>query len=152
MTIGDRLKEERGRLGMSQPDFAALAGTTKKSQITYEKGVMPDAGYLAAIALAGADIQYVVTGERKGDGIGESAVYQAVLDAVDLLSLEKKVDAQQLAKAVVKLTSRAQAPQAQGGGIQTINGNSGQVTQSGQILINNGVPNGSGKKGDASKQ
>lgn len=58
---------------------------------------------LFAFAAAGADVQFIVTGIRKGDGIGESAVHQAVLDAVDLLSLEKKVDAQQLAKAVVKL-------------------------------------------------
>lgn len=106
MTVGDRLKEERARIGMNQPDFAALAGTTKKSQITYEKGVMPDAAYLAAVARAGVDVQYIVTGVRRGEGIGESAVHQAVLDAVDLLSLEKKVDAQQLAKAVVKLCAK----------------------------------------------
>lgn len=137
MTIGDRLKEERGRLGMSQPDFAALAGTTKKSQITYEKGVMPDAGYLAAIALAGADIQYIVTGERKGDGIGESAVHQAVLDAVDLLSLDKKVDAQQLAKAVVKLCARhAPVPAAtEATYSQVVHGNAGQVSQHGDIHV-----------------
>lgn len=49
---------------MNQPDFAALAGTTKKSQITYEKGVMPDAAYLAAIAAAGADVLYILTGNR----------------------------------------------------------------------------------------
>lgn len=64
MTIGDRLKVERLRLGMNQPDFAAVAGTTKKSQITYEKGVMPDAAYLAAIAAVGADVLYIVTGQR----------------------------------------------------------------------------------------
>lgn len=51
---------------MNQPDFAALAGTTKKSQITYEKGVMPDAAYLASIAAAGANIRYIVTGDREG--------------------------------------------------------------------------------------
>lgn len=110
VTIGDRLKEERNRLGMSQPDFAALAGTTKKSQITYEKGVMPDAAYLAAIAKAGADIQYIVTERRQGHGIGESAVHQAVLDAADLLSLDKKIDAQQLAKVVVKLCTKSVQP------------------------------------------
>lgn len=111
MTIGDRLKEERVRLGLSQSDFAGLAQTTKKSQIEYEKGaVYPNAGYLAAVASGGADVQYVITGERQGQGIGESAVFQAVLDAVDLLSLEKKVDAGQLAKAVVKLCARQASP------------------------------------------
>lgn len=38
--------------------------------------------------------------------MGESAVHQAVLEAVELLSLEKKVDARQLANAVVKLSIR----------------------------------------------
>ncbi len=65
MTIGDRLKEERQRLGVNQTDMAALAGTTKKSQIDYEKGIsFPNASYLAAIAGAGADVRYIVTGDR----------------------------------------------------------------------------------------
>ena len=65
MTIKDRLKEERGRLGFNQPDFAALAGRTKKTMIDYEKGTTcPDANFLAAIAAVGADVQYIVTGKR----------------------------------------------------------------------------------------
>lgn len=55
-------------------------------------------------------MQYIVTGQRQGQGIGESAVHQAVLDAIDLLSMEKKVDAQQLAKAVVKLCAKPVVP------------------------------------------
>lgn len=63
MTIGQRLREERERLGYTQPAFAELAGTTKKSQIDYEKDLtQPKAGYLASIADAGADINYIVTG------------------------------------------------------------------------------------------
>lgn len=66
MTIGERLKEERERLGFTQPAFAGLAETTKKSQIDYEKDLtQPKAGYLAAIAKVGANIQYIVTGERE---------------------------------------------------------------------------------------
>jgi len=63
VTIGQRLREERERLGYTQPAFAELAGTTKKSQIDYEKDLtQPKAGYLAAIATVGADINYIVTG------------------------------------------------------------------------------------------
>ena len=66
MGIGDRLKEERLRLGLNQSDFAALAQVTKNSQLNYEKGDRsPDAEYLAAVAGAGVDVLYVVTGERK---------------------------------------------------------------------------------------
>ncbi|CAM4093455.1 XRE family transcriptional regulator [Acinetobacter pragensis] len=65
MTIGQRLREERERLGYTQPAFAELAGTTKKSQIDYEKDLtQPKAGYLASIAEAGADINYIVTGNK----------------------------------------------------------------------------------------
>lgn len=64
--LGIRLKEERVRLGFNQADFAALAGVAKTSQFNYEKGERsPDAAYLAAMAAAGVDVLYVVTGERK---------------------------------------------------------------------------------------
>ncbi|MGY8829660.1 MAG: helix-turn-helix domain-containing protein, partial [Pseudomonadales bacterium] len=72
MTIGDRLKEERERLGFTQPAFAGLAETTKKSQIDYEKDLtQPKAGYLAVIAKVGADVQYIVTGERSGGALSD---------------------------------------------------------------------------------
>lgn len=66
MTIGDRLKEERSRLGLSQTDLGAAGGVGKTTQINYEKGSgSPDAKYLAAVAELGVDVLYVVTGERK---------------------------------------------------------------------------------------
>lgn len=66
MGIGERLKEERERLGLSQTDFAARAGASKNTQYNYEKGERsPDANYLAAAAAEGVDVLYVVTGERK---------------------------------------------------------------------------------------
>lgn len=106
--VGIRLREERERLGYNQTDFAAIGGVGRKSQFNYEEGErQPDAAYLAAAAAVGVDVLYILTGQRQGHGIGESAVHQAVLDAVDLLSLEKKVDADQLARAVVKLAVRS---------------------------------------------
>ena len=141
MGISDRLKEERLRLGLSQSDFADVGGAHRKSQGNYESGErFPDAQYLSAISAAGADVQYIVTGQRQGQGIGESAVHQAVLDAVDLLSLGKKVDAGQLAKAVVKLVVRS-SPQAlaSGRGDQvsiSVGSNQGQVAN----RITNGKP------------
>lgn len=65
MTIGIRLKEERERLGFSQTAFAGVGNTTKKSQIDYEKDLThPKSIYLSAIAKLGADVLYIVTGER----------------------------------------------------------------------------------------
>lgn len=63
--IGYRLKEERERLGLSQTDFATLAGASKNTQYNYEKGERsPDANYLAAAAEQGVDVLYVITGGR----------------------------------------------------------------------------------------
>lgn len=72
MTIGARLKAERERLGLTQPAIAKVAGTTKKSQIDYEKGTTsPKADYLLAVSQAGVDLMYVLTGKRSG-GMEES--------------------------------------------------------------------------------
>lgn len=70
VTISKRLLEERKRLKMSQTEFAQCAGTTKKSQIEYEKERLPAfAAYLAAIAAAGVDVQYVLTGQRSAEPV-----------------------------------------------------------------------------------
>jgi len=64
--IGVRLREERNRLGLSQTAFAALADSVYKTQLLYEKGGrVPDASYLAAVADAGVDVLYVITGRRE---------------------------------------------------------------------------------------
>lgn len=65
--IGMRLREERERLGLNQQDFAAIGGASKRSQIEWEKeNAYPNAAFLAAIAAAGADVQYILTGVRAG--------------------------------------------------------------------------------------
>ena len=65
MTIGKRIKEERERLGFNQTDFAATGGVGRKSQFNYEEDERrPDADYLSDIAAAGADVLYILTGNR----------------------------------------------------------------------------------------
>lgn len=81
---------------------------------------------------------FVLTGERQQTGIGEAAVHQAVLDAVDLLSLEDKVNAAQLAKAVVKLIAKS-VPDTQPVTGQVINTNSGDGAQ--QNFVNSPIGN-----------
>lgn len=64
-SIGDRLREERERLDLNQTQFAERAGTTRKTQFNYESNARrPDADYLAALAAAGVDVLYVLTGQR----------------------------------------------------------------------------------------
>jgi transcriptional regulator with XRE-family HTH domain len=63
--IGERLKYERERLGMTQPDFADAAGTKKRTLIDWEKGVSsPTAVQLSALSTIGVDVLYVLTGQR----------------------------------------------------------------------------------------
>ena len=65
VSLGERLREERERLGMSQTQFGDLAQVTKKTQMLYEGDQRsPKADYLTAIASQGVDVQYVLTGNR----------------------------------------------------------------------------------------
>ncbi|MFB2712043.1 helix-turn-helix domain-containing protein [Aeromonas veronii] len=127
--IAIRLKNERQRLGLTQEAFAESAGAKRRTLQDWEKGISsPTAVQLSALGSVGVDVQFVLTGQRQQSGIGEAAVYQAVLDAVDLLSLEDKVNAAQLAKAVVKLIAKS-VPDTQPVAGQVINTNSGDGAQ-----------------------
>ncbi len=65
VSIGERLKEERLRLGFNQTEMAGFAGATKKTHGLYERGERsPTADYLACLSEAGLDVPYVVTGNR----------------------------------------------------------------------------------------
>ncbi len=63
--ICDRLREVREELGLSQQALSERCGITARSQRNYESGErLPDAAYLSAIAAAGADVLYILTGLR----------------------------------------------------------------------------------------
>jgi transcriptional regulator with XRE-family HTH domain len=65
MWIGARLEEERRRLGLSIADFSRAVGAHRNSQKNYESGHrVPDASYLAAATAVGADLVYLVLGNR----------------------------------------------------------------------------------------
>lgn len=77
-SIGQRLKDERKRLGYNQTDFAVHGGVQKNAQSNYESDArQPDVAYLAAIAKLGADIGYIVTGIQTTAAL--TAEEQAVL-------------------------------------------------------------------------
>jgi len=142
--LGHRILEERERLDLSQLEASKAVGIRREMWAKYEAGAEPGAKALAGMASIGADVQYILTGRRQGQGIGESAVHQAVLDAIDLLSLDKKVDAQQLAKAVVKLAAKSAKPAKTGSGTNiSIGGNfygqtvEGDLSNTGTMNIGN---------------
>lgn len=62
--ISERIKTEREALGLSQQALAERLGISLRSQQNYEKGDRsPDSEYLAAMAAAGADVLFILTGE-----------------------------------------------------------------------------------------
>lgn len=65
-SLGERLKAERERLRFTQPEFAELAGASKRTQIGWEQGrSVPDATALAAWAEEGLDLAFVITGQER---------------------------------------------------------------------------------------
>ncbi|MBS3954071.1 MAG: helix-turn-helix transcriptional regulator [Methylomicrobium sp.] len=95
MTIGDRLKEERERLKLTQPSLAEAAGTTKKTQIDYEKNkTTPKGRYLAKVAALGVDVGYVITGIR-AENVAHNAMELGYLRQCRVLAT-KEMDKQGL--------------------------------------------------------
>jgi len=60
-----RLREERTRLGMTQDALGQIGGVRVQAQRLYEQDKFsPNGNYLAAVANAGVDVLYVITGHR----------------------------------------------------------------------------------------
>lgn len=95
MSIGNRLREERERLKLSQPSMAGAAGTTKRTQFAYETDkTPPKASYLAKVASLGVDVGYVITGVR-AENVAHTPTEMGYLRHCRLLAT-KGLDAQGL--------------------------------------------------------
>lgn len=69
--LGRRLREERVKSTLNQPDFAARVGVSKTSQQQYEAGkTPPTVEYLYRLADHGIDPGYILTGQRDGGSLG----------------------------------------------------------------------------------
>lgn len=63
--VGERLREERERLGQNQTDFGVAAGVSRGTQKAYElESSSPDVRYLSGLETLGVDVRYVLTGSR----------------------------------------------------------------------------------------
>ncbi|EHF9643861.1 helix-turn-helix transcriptional regulator [Salmonella enterica] len=113
--IGQRLREERERLGLSQSTMGEIGGVKKWTQIKYEKGdSSPDSVYLALLSKFGLDIQYVVVGERSVSALSN--------DESELLSLYRSAPLAVKAAALAALTAGSSAS-----GSVNVSGNSNRV-------------------------
>ncbi|PMZ04636.1 transcriptional regulator [Pseudomonas sp. FW306-02-F02-AA] len=63
--VGERLREERERLGLNQTEFGVLLGVSRGTQKNYELGANSlDLRYVAALEEHGADAAFILTGRR----------------------------------------------------------------------------------------
>lgn len=82
MGISARFQEERKRLGLTQEAVASKLGATKRSVINWEGGAaLPGAEALANFADAGADVLFVLTGQRNSAQPAVDAAEQVLLDS-----------------------------------------------------------------------
>lgn len=86
--IGDRIREERSRLGLSQEAFGDIGGVKKFAQSNYERSKRhPDTAYLEKISRAGVDVLYVITGKRQTSENGPG-----LIDADFLAEIAERLD------------------------------------------------------------
>lgn len=135
-SIGERLREERERLQMTQSDFAEVAeaagvpGATRQSQARYEKGLAaPSCPYLAALAPVGVDVLYVLTGQRGMQPTPGPALRDGeaeLLEGYRALSAREKLG--------VKALIAGMAP-AGSVNVQVSGGTTGHVVTGGHVVI-----------------
>lgn len=105
-SIGERLKEERKRLGLSQARLCELMGISRKTLFSYETGERsPTAVFLAALCDHCFDIEYILRGIRKESGVpGIDEIRHAAETAYQMVaSVGITVSAQQFSEMMMTL-------------------------------------------------
>ncbi|SNX59071.1 hypothetical protein SAMN06296273_0508 [Nitrosomonas ureae] len=95
MEIGDRIRSERERLGHSQEQWTSVCGIHRNTQVKYEKGEgSPNVEYLVAIDSIGADIDYIITGEksvyRESSPDFECPIISMIIEQLEIVLNENK--------------------------------------------------------------
>jgi len=79
--LGARLREERNRLGLSQPKLAEAVGVSKNTVIAWEKGTTsPNAVQLSGLSVLKFDVLYILTGQYAGPSEPLAPDESALLD------------------------------------------------------------------------
>lgn len=103
-SVGGRLAEERKRLKLTQAELGKIGSVQRNTQFNYEKDERnPDSAYLAAVAAAGVDVLYVLTGQRTPQAEQALSVReQTVVYNFRVLSEADKAAMQRLSGALAK--------------------------------------------------
>lgn len=114
--FGDRLREERLRIGMTQAELAEAAGVKRNAQMNYESGARaPDKTYMANVMKAGIDMIYVLSGIRSNGDVQEALTRREV----QLLDVFRELDEDNQEQVIVIMDAmlhRQYFPLRQGGG------------------------------------
>lgn len=79
-SMGARLRLERERLKLNQPEMAALGDVKPRTYQDWERGIAAvSAEFLAVIAAHGVDVGYIVTGQSRGGSDGELSEAESTL-------------------------------------------------------------------------
>lgn len=146
MSIGERLREERVRLSLSQELMGESAGVRKQAQLKYENGQRhPDAAYLERLAAIGVDVLYVLTGRRApaANGLGVSepgTVGHLTLPELGLIKGWRQLDAKgrQAVLAMMEALTQGAPGQPPGAAVQTVAGRDVKQITTGDINQGNG--------------
>lgn len=91
-TIGERLRSERLRLGLSQEDFAAIGRLGRRTIGYYESNSRsPDAAFLMTLHNIGVDIGFVLIGHPDESTSALAVPSQRPMDASALAMLYRRL-------------------------------------------------------------
>lgn len=110
-SVGERLKEERKRLGMSQSEFAEIGGVKKLAQLKYEKGERsPSYTYIENLRKnRDINVDYILTSVRDGKDLnlgdyldhGTALIRDIVFEVEKLLVSKPEIELSPIGKAGV---------------------------------------------------
>ncbi len=85
--FGNRLREERNRLGLTQAELGQVAGIQRLAQSQYEAETrVPNIRYLSEIGAAGVDLHYILFGKSKaGNPLSETEIRSVEQEAFNLV-------------------------------------------------------------------
>jgi len=108
--VGERLREERERLGQNQTDFGQAAGVSRGTQKAYElESSSPDIRYLSGLQALGVDVTYVLTGMRESAEAGDlSSEESHLLQDYRRLSDAQRASSFEMVHALAEMAGRYQ--------------------------------------------
>jgi transcriptional regulator with XRE-family HTH domain len=111
-TLGERLREERDRLGINQNELADIGGVKRNSQGNYERGRQnPDTAYLLAISRVGVDVMYVLFGRRDSSMGAQTEGETEVMAAFRSLTASDQAVVRRVATGLAKMNVISQPPE-----------------------------------------